>query len=177
MRKGLCKIVIGLAAALTGAAVFAQAYPDRPIKLIVGIGAGGTLGAEAGAKAPADGYTLLSATSSIPIFRHTYTLRFDPEKDLIPVGGVAKGAMVLITRGDDKAPTVAELIARAKNKPQSVSYGSAGIGSNAHLASEVFAQIAGVEPFPMMREALALQIRNESDAWSRKVKSMKLQPQ
>jgi tripartite-type tricarboxylate transporter receptor subunit TctC len=108
-------------------------------------GAGGTLGAEAGAKAPPDGYTLLSATSSIPIFRHTYTLRFDPEKDLIPVGGVAKGAMVLIVRGDDRAPTIADLIARAKAKPQSVSYGSAGVGSNAHLASEVFAQIAGVE--------------------------------
>lgn len=177
-RDFFCKVLVGLAAALAGATAFAQAYPDRPIKLIVGIGAGsstdaisrliarklgerlaqavvvdnrpgagGTLGAEAGAKAPPDGYTLLSASSSIPIFRHMYSLRFDPERDLIPVGGVGKGAMVLIVRGDDKAPTVAELIARAKAKPQSVSYGSAGVGSNAHLASEVFAQIVGVEFF------------------------------
>lgn len=177
MRNTIFKVAIGLAATLYSAAAFTQgAYPDRPIKLIVGIGAGsatdtmarlisrklterlpqpivvdnragagGTLAAEAVAKAPPDGYTLLWGTSSVPIFQHMYTLRFDPEKDLIPVGAVAQGAMVLMIRVDDKAQTVADLVARAKEKPKAVSYASAGVGSNAHLASEVFGHTAGVD--------------------------------
>ena len=177
MRNAIFSIAVGLAAAVGCASAFSQvAYPDRPIKLIVGIGAGsatdtiarlisrklterlpqpvvvdnrvgagGTVAAEAVAKAPPDGYTLLWGTSSVPIFRHMYTLRFDPEKDLVPVGAVAEGAMVLMVRVDDKAQTVAELIARAKEKPKAVSYASAGVGSNAHLASEVFGQTAGVD--------------------------------
>ena len=175
MRNLIWKMVAVLALT-AGAGVQAQTWPDRPLKLVVGIGAGsstdaisrliarqladrlgqpvvvdnragagGTVAAEMVAKAPADGYTLLSATSSIPIFPHMYTLRFDPEKDLVPVGGIGAGTMVLVVKAESGARSVAELVEKAKTRPKAVSYATAGVGSNAHLAAEVVAQLAGVE--------------------------------
>lgn len=153
-------------------------YPARPIKVIVGIGAGsntdvlgrlaasflakqlnqtvvvenrpgagGTIAAEAVATAAPDGYTLLWASSSIPMFPHMYSnLKFDPIKDLVGAGGVAEGGLVILTRPDAPWKTLAELIQYGKGKPPgAISYASAGIGSNAYLFSEIFAQTVGLE--------------------------------
>ena len=110
-------------------------------------GAGGTIAAAAAAAAPADGYTLLWASSSIPLFPHMYrNLRFDPIRDLVGVGGVAEGGLVMLTRPNAPWKNLAELIAYGKSKPKgSITYASAGIGSNAYLFSELFAQSAGLE--------------------------------
>ena len=110
-------------------------------------GAGGTIAAAAAAAAPADGYTLLWASSSIPLFSHMYrNLRFDPIRDLVGVGGVAEGGLVMLTRPNAPWKNLAELIAYGKSKPKgSITYASAGIGSNAYLFSELFAQSAGLE--------------------------------
>jgi tripartite-type tricarboxylate transporter receptor subunit TctC len=110
-------------------------------------GAGGTIAAATVAGAPADGYTLLWASSSIPLFPHMYqNLKFDPIKDLIGVGGVAEGGLVMLTRSNAPWKSLADLIAYGKSKPKgTIIYASAGIGSNAYLFSELFAQSAGLE--------------------------------
>lgn len=110
-------------------------------------GAGGTIAAATVAGAPADGYTLLWASSSIPLFPHMYqNLKFDPIKDLIGVGGVAEGGLVMLTRPNAPWKSLADLIAYGKSKPKgAITYASAGIGSNAYLFSELFAQSAGLE--------------------------------
>lgn len=110
-------------------------------------GAGGTIAAATVAGAPADGYTLLWASSSIPLFPHMYqNLKFDPIKDLIGVGGVAEGGLVMLTRPNAPWKSLADLIAYGKSKPKgTITYASAGIGSNAYLFSELFAQSAGLE--------------------------------
>ena len=110
-------------------------------------GAGGTIAAAAVAAAPADGYTLLWASSSVPLFPHMYdNLRFDPVKDLVGVGAVAEGGLVMLTRPNAPWKNLAELVEYGKSKPKgTITYASAGIGSNAYLFSEIFAQGAGLE--------------------------------
>ena len=176
MRRLITSFVMATITALVVSVASAQTYPDKPIKLIVGVGAGsatdvaarlvatklserlgqqivvdnrsgvaGTLAAEATAKAPADGYTLFWGTSSVPMYRIMYNnLRFDPDKDIVPVGGAAQGAMVLLVKNDPKA-TLSDLLAHAKAKAGAVSYASAGVGSNAHLSSEVMGKITGAQ--------------------------------
>jgi tripartite-type tricarboxylate transporter receptor subunit TctC len=81
------------------------------------------------------------------MFPHMYAnLKFDPIKDLVGVGGVAEGGLVILTRPDAPWKTLAEMIQYGKGKPSgAISYASAGIGSNAYLFSEIFAQTVGLE--------------------------------
>src|SRR5215510_11512334 len=87
---------------------------------------------------------------------------YDAVKDFTPVAGVAAMPHVLIVRNSLAAANVGELVAMAKAKPGSLSFGSAGIGSGAHLASELFKTKAGIDmlhvPFkglsPMLTELL-----------------------
>lgn len=187
MQTGLAGLRGLLRAAMAAIGVFgalgacgpagAQGFPDKPIELVVGIGAGsttdvtarvaakflsqqlkqpvivvnkpgagGTIGADYVAHAPADGYTLLWASGSLPAFHYLYKLRFDPLRDLAPVGEVAQGGLVMITRPDAPWKSLAELVAYAKSKPPgTVTYASAGIGSNAQIFSEIFAQTTGLK--------------------------------
>jgi tripartite-type tricarboxylate transporter receptor subunit TctC len=109
-------------------------------------GAGGNLGADMVAKSPADGYTLLMASGSITINPHIYkNMSFDTRKDLAPITNVASGPMLLVV--PDRAPvkSVKELIALAKETPGALNFGSAGVGSQVHLAGENFADAARIE--------------------------------
>jgi tripartite-type tricarboxylate transporter receptor subunit TctC len=109
-------------------------------------GAGGNLGADMVAKSPADGYTLLMASGSITINPHIYkNMSFDTRKDLAPITNVASGPMLLVV--PDRAPvkSVKELIALAKESPGVLNFGSAGVGSQVHLAGENFADAARIE--------------------------------
>ena len=109
-------------------------------------GAGGNLGADMVAKSPADGYTLLMASGSITINPHIYkNMPFDTRKDLAPITNVASGPMLLVV--PDRAPvkSVKELIALAKETPGALNFGSAGVGSQVHLAGENFADAARIE--------------------------------
>ena len=107
-------------------------------------GAGGNLGAEAVAKSPADGYTLLVATTAHAINKSMFkNLNYDVQKDFIAVSLLTQGPLVLVVHPDFPARNVAELIAMAKAKPKSVSFASSGNGQSTHLSAELFASMAG----------------------------------
>lgn len=109
-------------------------------------GAGGNLGADAVAKSAADGYTLLMASGSITINPHIYkAMPFDTKKDLAPITNVASGPMLVVVPDASPVKSVKDLIAMAKAKPGAVNYGSAGIGSQVHLAAENFSNAAGID--------------------------------
>jgi tripartite-type tricarboxylate transporter receptor subunit TctC len=169
---------MALAALVTAhAPAWAQAWPSRPIRLVVpwapgGLvdsggrivgealtkslgqsvvvenvpGAAGTLGAEQVARAAPDGYTLLMATSSLAIdVAGGRKTTYQPEKDLLPVAIVADTNNVVVVPADSPIRSIADLVAAARAKPGGLEYGTPGIGSPAHLFSELFAQTAKVE--------------------------------
>ena len=108
-------------------------------------GAGGNLGVDFVAKAPADGYTIGLQTVSLAINPALFPkMPFDTQKDLAPIGMVASSQHVLVVNKDFPAKNVAELIARVKASPGKYSYGSAGAGSTFHMAAELFKATAGV---------------------------------
>jgi tripartite-type tricarboxylate transporter receptor subunit TctC len=110
------------------------------------VGAGGNVGTEIVAHAPADGYTLLFASGSITINPQIYKkMPFDTKKDLIPITNVASGPMLVVVPYDSPAKSVKDLIAMARAKPGAVNFGSAGVGSQVHLAGENFANAAGID--------------------------------
>jgi len=181
-------------------AALAQAYPDKPVKVIVNFpaggaadqiaraittplsevlgqsfvvenksGAGGNIGGEAAARAPADGYTLLMSSGGMvainPIIYKN--MPFDPVKDLTPVAAAAR-VLLYLEVNPDKVPakTVAEFIDYLKANPDKLSYSSPGNGSSPHLAGELFKERAGVTalhvPYrgaaPAMRDLLGGQV-------------------
>ena len=155
----------------------AQAYPNKPVKLVVPYppggptdivarvvaqhlseqtgqtfvvenraGAGGNLGAEAVARSPADGYTLLVATTAHAINMSIFkTLNYDVQRDFAPVSLLTQGPLVLVANPAFPAKTVAEVIAQAKAKPGQLNYASSGNGQSTHLSAELFNTMAGVK--------------------------------
>jgi len=154
----------------------AQAYPARPVRLIVPIapagaaditarligqwlserlgqqfvidnrpGGGGNIGTEAVVRAPADGYTLLLVGSFNATNATLYDkLNFNLIRDIAPIAGVFRGALVMLVHPSVPARSVPEFIAYAKANPGKISMASAGIGSTSHLAGELFKAMAGV---------------------------------
>jgi tripartite-type tricarboxylate transporter receptor subunit TctC len=109
-------------------------------------GAGGTLGADAVAKAAPDGYTILLTVSGLAAAPALYkSLPFDPVKDLAPVTQVAASTLLLVVTPKLPATTIQELIALAKAKPGSLNYGSSGVGAPLHLTMEIFKHSAGID--------------------------------
>lgn len=111
-------------------------------------GAGTNLGAEAVAKAEPDGYTLLLGdTATYATNRTLYTkLNFDPYKDFSPISLSGRFALVLLVNTNKlNVNSVKELVAAAKENPGSVTYGTPGLGSPFHLATELLAQDAGIK--------------------------------
>jgi len=109
-------------------------------------GAGGNVGAEAAAKSPPDGYTMVLVAPSLAISPSLYTkLNYDPLKDLAPVTLVGVVPNVLITDPAIPAKDLAEFIALAKSKPGAMNFGSGGNGTSNHLAGELFNARAGVK--------------------------------
>jgi tripartite-type tricarboxylate transporter receptor subunit TctC len=110
-------------------------------------GAGGNIGADAVAKSAADGYTLLMTSGSIVTANpHMYkALAFDPAKDLAAVTNVATGPQVIVVNPQVPVKDLKELIAYAKANPKAVNFGSAGVGTQTHLAAENFAHAAGID--------------------------------
>jgi tripartite-type tricarboxylate transporter receptor subunit TctC len=110
-------------------------------------GAGGNIGGELAARSAPDGYTLFMTSGSIiTANQHIYRkMPFDPAKDLVPVTNVASGPQVLIVTPTFPPKTVREFIDLAKARPREISYGSAGFGSQTHLAAENFLYAAKIE--------------------------------
>ena len=169
---------LGLAATLATPAAFAQAFPNKPLKLVVNFppggaadvigralaqqlgdqlkqqvvvenrpGANGNIGADAVAKSPPDGHTLLmSSGGAMTVNPFLYTkMPFDPEKDLVPVASAARVLVYLMTHPSVPVNSLAEFVAYAKANPGKLSFGSPGNGSSPHLATEMFKRQAGFQ--------------------------------
>ena len=110
-------------------------------------GASGNIGADALAKAAPDGYTLGIATASTHAVAASLsaTLPYDPLKDFAPVAMLGGQPYVLVLYPGVPARDLAELVALAKAKPGQLNYGSAGVASLAHLATALFASMAGID--------------------------------
>ena len=110
-------------------------------------GAGGNIGADLAAKSPADGYTLFMTSGSIVTAnQHMYRrLSYNADKDLVAVTNVASGPQAIVVNPGFAAKTVKDLIAMAKAKPKGITFGSAGIGTQTHLAGENFIFTAGID--------------------------------
>jgi tripartite-type tricarboxylate transporter receptor subunit TctC len=177
----------------------AQAYPSRPVRIIVGFppgglnditarligqwlsdrlgqnflienraGAGGNVGTEAVVRAPADGYTLLLASTPDFINATFYDkLAFNFIRDIAPVAGIVRVPLVMEVHPSVPAKTVPEFIAYAKANPGKLNFASGGIGTPLHVAGELFKMMAGVDmlhvPYrgsgPMLTDFLGGQVQ------------------
>ena len=109
-------------------------------------GAANTLAADATAKAPRDGYTLLVATNTgQAIAPHLLKLAYDPMKDLQPIGMVVVVPHLLLVGPNETAKDIRALVAAMKSKPAGYSYASSGIGSTQHIAGEALNMAAGTK--------------------------------
>ena len=108
-------------------------------------GAGGALGAELGTKAPPDGYTYTLIAGSYSVNPAMYKLNFDPVNDITPVIQLSAGPLLIVSHPALPAKTAKDLIALAKSRPGNLLYASSGQGSIVHLATEYFADMAGVK--------------------------------
>jgi len=165
-------LALAAAALLLPAPAPAQPYPAKPVRIIVGPGpdalarligekltqawgqpvlieqrggGGGTISAEAVAKAPPDGYTLLLATGTHAINPLLYKTAYDIVRDFAPVALLGSTPFVLAVHPSVPAHSVAELIALAKARPGKLNYGSGGNGTPPHLAAELFKSMAGID--------------------------------
>jgi len=165
-----CALLPGLAAA--------QAFPGKPITIIVPFaaggttdilariiaqgmggelgqsvvvdnraGAGGNIGGQVAARAPADGYTLFMGTVGTHAINAALyrKMPFDPVKDFAPLTRVANVPNLLVANPAQPFKTVQELIAYAKANPGKINFGSSGSGSSIHLSGELFKSMAKVD--------------------------------
>jgi tripartite-type tricarboxylate transporter receptor subunit TctC len=175
-RRRFLHLAAGAAAVpATSRIVMEQAYPTRPVRIIVGFGAGGgsdiyarllgqwlserlaqpfiienrpgagsNIGTEAVVRAPADGYTLLLATTANAISATLYNkLNFNFIRDMAPVASIAREPEIMMVNPSVPARTVAEFIPYAKANPGKINMASAGVGSVSHLSGELFKLITG----------------------------------
>jgi tripartite-type tricarboxylate transporter receptor subunit TctC len=191
LRRNLLALAAS-ALAVASTPVWAQAYPSRPVRIVVpfaaggGVdiltrmlaqklsdrlgqqvvvdnrtGAGGNVGVDAAAKAPADGYTLVMATTGT----HTInpglyrSLPFDVEKDFAPITLVASVPNLLVVNPAIPAHDVKELVQLAKARPHQYSFASFGNGTSNHLSGEMLKSLAGIDvvhvPYKSATQAVA----------------------
>jgi tripartite-type tricarboxylate transporter receptor subunit TctC len=139
-------------------------------------GAAGIIGAERGARAAPDGYTILAVNDSIlTMLPHLHaTVPYDALKDFAPITQLASISFVLVANPSFPANNVRELIVLAKAKPGSLNFASGGNGSPQHLAMELFKSSAGIDlvhvPYkgatPALLDVVAGQVPVMFTAWS-----------
>ena len=119
----------------------------QPVVVDNRAGAGGNIGGDIAAKSNPDGYTLFMTSGSIVTAnQHMYAkMPFSPEKDLVAVTNVASGPQAIVVNPSNPAKTLKEFIAMAKAKPKSMTFGSAGVGTQTHLAAENFIYASGID--------------------------------
>jgi len=110
-------------------------------------GAGGNIGADAVAKAPADGYTLLMGTTGVLAINSSLykNMSYDAARDFTPVSYTSLITNILVVKPEQPFKTVGELLAAAKGKPGSLTFASSGAGSSTHLSGELFKALSGAE--------------------------------
>jgi tripartite-type tricarboxylate transporter receptor subunit TctC len=109
-------------------------------------GAGGVIASQALVTSPPDGYTLIVVASGHPTNPFLYEkLPYDTFKDFTPISLLASSPNILLVRADSPFKTLADMIAAAKAKPGSLSYGHAGSGTSTHLAGELLKNLAKID--------------------------------
>ena len=108
-------------------------------------GAGGIIGIATVAKSEPDGYTLLMTSPAFIINPFFHKIPYDPVNSFVPVARLVAGSRVLSVHPTVPAKTVKEFVALAKNQPGKLVYASTGVGSDAHLAGELFKMMAGID--------------------------------
>lgn len=131
-------------------------------------GATTTIGSEFVARAPADGYTLLlTATGAASVFPAIMKLRYDPVKDLSPVGLLATSQQIFFSGGPNRATTLDEFVARARQRGKGANIGSIGIGTTNHLACELLKKTTGIAatyvPFQSAQAGMQAVINGDVD--------------
>ena len=150
----LAAIALAVAfSALAASGAVAQNNPPAPKVTDLGdgihviFGAGGNTGADAVAKSPADGYTLVMGTVGTHSINGSLYARmpYDMVKDFTPVAHVASAPNLLVVTNDLPVKTVAELISYMKANPNKLSFGSPGIGTSVHVSGELFKSLTGTQ--------------------------------
>jgi len=186
------KKILLFAAVLFSTAGFAQDYPSKPVKFVVGFGAGGPtdviarivaqdltaqmrqaflvenrpganaiIATEYVARSAPDGYTMLFSSLSLLVnsILPGSKVNYDPFKDFAPVSNAAVLPMVVVTSPETRLNSIQELIARAKEKPGELSYGTSGHAGSTHLAGAMLENFTGTKminvPFKGNGPALA----------------------
>ncbi len=168
------KMVLGAVLCVAAMGASAQGYPNKPIRMVVTFpsggapdtlariisekaqlgqsvvvdnkpGAGGNIGADFVAKAPADGYTLVMATVGTHAINGALYAKmpYDMVKDFAPVAHLASAPNLLVVNNDLPVKSVAELISYMKANPNKLSFGSPGIGTSVHVSGELFKSLTG----------------------------------
>jgi tripartite-type tricarboxylate transporter receptor subunit TctC len=174
--RTLLSLFVGAFVVAWTAAAFAQSFPTKPVRIVVPFGtgmidgvarlvseqlsrkwgqpvvienkpgAGGNIGAEFVARAPADGHTLLMGGPSVVVNTVLYDrVPYALMKDLVPVTQVANAPFVVVVHPSVPARSLSELIAYAKANPGKLNYGSGGSGTSAHLSGELLKLKAGLD--------------------------------
>jgi tripartite-type tricarboxylate transporter receptor subunit TctC len=172
----MIRCVLAFVLCLCAAGAAAQAYPSKPLKLIIpfppggsndvigraigsqlaerlgqGVvidnrgGAGGLIGIDAAAKSPADGYTLLLISTTLPMSVALGRLSPDIMNSFAPIALLGSGPSVLVVPAALPVESLQDLIALAKARPGALNAGSAGIGSFQHFATELFRLLSGTD--------------------------------
>lgn len=109
-------------------------------------GSGGLIGTDSVAQAPADGYTLLFASSSIVTNALSgKKVKHDPSNAFTSIGKVVSSPLMIVAANQLAVKNLAELVNYAKSNPGKLNYGTAGVGATNHLATELFAHTAGIQ--------------------------------
>ena len=123
-----------------------SAYWKQNVYVETRAGAAGNLAADAVAKAPGDGYTLLFAQNGLAISAAALpNLPYRAETDLVPLSPVAATPHILIVAPGFPAKNVQELVALARSQPGKLAFASSGVGNSDHLCGELFNVMAGIE--------------------------------
>ena len=133
-------------------------------------GAAGNIGAEAAARAPADGYTLFMVNMAHAVNVSMYRkLAYDPIRDFVPVSLLATGPAILVTHPSLPVKSVKDLVALAKARPGAINHSSAGVGTFTFLAAEMFKRQAAIDmlhvPYRAGGEALTAVISGETSVY------------
>ena len=110
-------------------------------------GAGGNIGTEAIARGKPDGYTIGMGNFAPLAVNHALfkKLNFDPFNDIVPIGLIEKGPLILMVRNDSPYKSVKDIVAAAKANPGKLSYASGGIGGSHHLSGALLEHAAGID--------------------------------
>lgn len=124
-----------------------SAILGQPIIIDNKAGAGGNIGTEVIARAKPDGYTIGMGNFAPLAVNHALfkKLNFDPANDIVPIGLIEKGPLILMVRNDSPYKSVKDIVAAAKANPGKLSYASGGIGGSHHLSGALLENAAGID--------------------------------